>query len=198
MRCTATTAYVSVEATPAQHLAHIARLTAEELPQPLHRTKPITAGFHITLRYLGASTLEQLEALNDTCEDINQTQREFTLQLSRYVSHFTNSQKRRDKWIWAGVAGNTGALHNARERIDETAELAGYPPPMFTLTPHITVATTRSHQSALSEIPRACRNLGMAIIPLEWNVSRISLMAKPAGETEWLPYDSRRFQAAAG
>ena len=171
-------AYVSVEATPSQHLAAMALRTAAELQPPLHRTKPILGGYHITLRYLGPSSDAQLRAMLEVCNQVELREAPITLRLSKFAGYFRNHQDPRATWIWAGVAGNTLALQSCRRDLDRAAELAGYDDPLFPLTPHITIATARSHSAGASTIQTVCRKIGTGILPLEWCVSRINLMVK--------------------
>ena len=156
----------------------------------MHRTKPVTTGHHITLRYLGTSTQEQLEAIQQACAIIEAQETPFLLRISRFVSYFRHSHDYRDRWIWAGVSGDTLALQKARDAIDAAADAAGYPPAIFPLTPHITVATVRSHIHAVHDLNPACRNLGRSIIPFEWTVEHIRLMVKSPEQPAWQPYRS--------
>ena len=181
-------AYVSVEATPAQHLAAMAVRAAAELQPPLHRTKPILTGYHITLRYLGPSTNAQLTAMLEACNQVELTEAPITLKLSKFAGYFRNHQDPRATWIWAGVAGNTLALQRGRRELDRAAELAGYEGPLFPLTPHITIATARSHAAGASSIQTACRKIGTGILPLEWCVNRINLMVKLPDQPQWQEY----------
>lgn len=183
------TAYVSVEATPTHHLASIAQKASEELQPPAHRVKPVTSGFHITLRYLGPSTPAQLEAIHEACKRAEAALTPFTLRLSRFASHFIHPQNPRDTWIWAGVSGQTIALYEARRQIDQAARLADYHDAMFPLTPHITLAIVRSSQQPpATDVANACRKLGTALLPLEWAVQRIGLMVKTPSLTHWQEY----------
>lgn len=185
------TAYVSVNAAPSSHLAQVARLALTELPPPRHRAKPVQSGHHVTIRYLGPSTPAQLETIHQACRKAQDEVAPFNLRLSRFASHFPHNQDHRNSWIWAGVAGDTQALHTARNIIDQAATDAGYPQPMFPLNPHVTIVAIRSQPGALHEIPRACRNMGVSILPLEWTVTEINLILKLASKEE-IPYRCRK------
>ena len=189
-------AYVSVEAAPAQHLAALALRTAAELQQPLHRTKPILGGFHITLRYLGPSTDAQLRAMLEVCNLVELREGPITLRLSKFAGYFRNHQDPRATWIWAGVAGDTLALQRCRDNLDLAANLAGYADALFPLTPHITIATARSHSAGASTIQSVCRKIGTGILPLEWCVSRINLMVKLTEHPQWQEYTAHPNQTA--
>lgn len=106
------------------------------------------AGYHITLKFLGWSRPEAVEAVRDRVERELRGAGAFRFAV-RGTGAFPKPERARV--LWAGVSDPDGRIADLAARIDRAAEELGYEPERRAFHPHVTLARIRAPGDA-SEI----------------------------------------------
>ena len=150
---------------------------------PVHRERDP----HITLRYLGDTSTNQIEQLINTWVQLQKgTPPRFNLHLDT-IGAFPNLHS--PAFIWAGVAGDTGLLRETQAHMDQAATSLGMRPADFSFTPHITIARME-HQVLSKQQEDKVRNVVAALKsnppfhPLHrgWTVTAVTALAQAEGK----------------
>jgi 2'-5' RNA ligase len=111
---------------------------------------------HLTLRFLGEATPEQVEAVGDYLERAYAEQSGFECAVEG-AGAFPNA--RRPSVIWAGVGPLEGGLDEVQTVAEEAAQSAGFAREKRAFRPHLTLGRVRRRKEA--------GDLAQALIPLQ-------------------------------
>jgi 2'-5' RNA ligase len=127
-----------------QNLADLQSLLRRDLPPRAVRwVRP--EAIHLTLKFLGGTSLEQVESVKEAlvraAREVNPF--EFTV---GGVGCFPNT--RRPRVVWVGLHEPTGALRRLRDAIEAQVAPLGFPTEKRPFRPHLTLG--RTHRRASS------------------------------------------------
>lgn len=177
--------FIAVEL-PADVRAALARL--QERLKALDRDRIVRwtsiEGVHLTLKFLGETPADRLDALEAGLRGAAARSGAFALRMEG-VGCFPNT--RRPRVVWAGVRGDLATLSALQERVERAIAPLGFPRENRAFSPHLTLG--RARQGAP---PAALAALGahmerVASAPErgpEWRVAAVSLMRsdlRPSG-----------------
>jgi 2'-5' RNA ligase len=134
------------------------------------------AGYHVTLKFLGWTRPEAIEAVVDAIDRVAVGARAFTFKTAR-LGAFDSVDKA--TVVWAGVEEPTGALAQLAASLETALEAIGYAPEARPYHPHVTLARLR-------EI-RAVKDLVLPVAEQMFGDTRIDAVTlfesetKPAG-----------------
>jgi len=112
-------------------------------------------GIHLTLKFLGDTSPEQVEQVKDALVRAAAAARPFEFTVGG-VGCFPNT--RRPRVVWVGVHEPAGALKRLRDLVEEQVSPLGFPTESRPFSPHLTLG--RVHRRALSS---EVRDLGEVI-----------------------------------
>jgi len=113
-------------------------LAADHHGNSIRWTPP--ANVHITLRFLGATTAHQCQAIQRSLTAISATQQPFRLSIGK-LGCFPNRQT--PNVVWLGIDDADNALLPLQQQVEQAAQIAGYAPETKFFTPHITIGRLR-------------------------------------------------------
>ncbi|WEK55785.1 MAG: RNA 2',3'-cyclic phosphodiesterase [Candidatus Cohnella colombiensis] len=122
--------------------------------------------YHITLQFLGDTSLEQVNGLQTALSGIKA--KPFALQLNG-AGYFGSSKS--PSVLWAGVAGMTIELINLHELIIRTTHELGFEVEKRKYSPHITLARNYTGMQEFN-----VHAIQTAPIETEWKADRFTLM----------------------
>jgi 2'-5' RNA ligase len=99
---------------------------------------------HLTLRFLGETPHDQLEAVRQAAENAARTWSAFRLAL-RGLGCFPEA--RRPRVIWVGVSEPSGALARIASDLESIARSSGFKPETREFRPHLTLGRVRDRLS---------------------------------------------------
>lgn len=145
-------------------LADVVKMLTARTPRGVKWVGPDR--MHLTLRFLGATPTEQLQALRHTLDDVARQQRPFTLSLDA-LGCFPNERKPRI--IWIGLRDGLRPLQTLREGLDESLQPLGWTADDRPFHPHLTLGRVKDHRARV-DLP-----WGQGVAPAEIPVSEIVL-----------------------
>ena len=150
-----------------QQLADCCQALAQELPQNSVRwVKP--ENIHLTLRFLGDTTMEKMPALTATLDQLCQRYPPFTLTLSQFGCF---PHCKHPRIIWAGVDGWGTAQMQLKTALDNALVPHGWQPENRSFTPHITIGRVKKSNLDFRQIPT--QNL---LPPLSFPINTLHLI----------------------
>lgn len=96
---------------------------------------------HLTLKFLGDATHEQIEAMQTALDEIAPTAAPFGVAF-RGTGVFPN--ERRPRVLWVGIAEGVEQLRSLAQAMDERAAAAGFERERRPFSPHVTLGRFRS------------------------------------------------------
>ena len=153
-------------------LGHLADQVARAGVGGLRPVRP--ENMHLTLKFFGNVSAQQVEAIIDTVTHTAKSIRPFTLRLGNVGAYPNN---RSPRVLWVGLDGDVAPLQDAHRRIETALEQIGIKPDSREFRPHLTIARIRDRASH-TERRRAAEALFSAEFRsgLPVPVDRISLM----------------------
>ena len=110
---------------------------------------------HVTLRFLGETSADQVEQVKRGLADVLGEQAPFSLTLTG-LGCFPSCA--RPRVVWTGLAGDLAALAHLQARTEMLAQVVGFPAESRPFSPHITLARIGRQVS-----PPQLRQLGAAL-----------------------------------
>ena len=151
---------------------------ADLLPEDIYaKFRPETAGFHITLRFLGDVTLDQVKALGirDPVTDLSSKRLEQPCNLA--LGRLGMFQEEGPPMILkCGVLGDVPALRSLQAEIDQRADEAGVLPAQFPFNPHITLGRFRDLNDAEGEAARRAMRRALDPGSVAWTANTVSVL----------------------
>jgi 2'-5' RNA ligase len=155
------------------------RRALAQLQEQLKRDRPpvrwVTPDkIHLTLKFLGEITPEQVRAVGEATAGVAAEIRPFTLEATG-IGVFPNP--RRPRVVWVGVKGEAEPLKQLHAHLETALAGLGFPPESRPFSPHLTLG--RTHRRAK---PGEVRPLGQRITSMEigslgrWHVDEIIVM----------------------
>lgn len=126
---------------------------------------------HLTLKFLGEVPAAQVGAIRTALIQAAQGHTPFDLTIIG-AGCFPNMH--RPRVVWAGIGGNTNALHKLRDSVEQTVSPLGYPTEPRPFSPHLTLGRTRQGLSA-SALGAHIEQLDVGQLA-QWRVEALSLM----------------------
>ena len=176
--------FVAIEL-PEQALAHLAGVVGRLHDANLRGVRTSSpAGIHLTLKFLGDISLQQLAPIENALRTALTEHGPFRLTLGE-PGVFPNA--RRPRVLWVGVNGDVGALEAIAGAVEEALEPLGFPRDKRGFNAHLTVARIRDGTPA-GERQRAAEALHTKTDAptIEIDVNAVSLMRStlhPTGAT---------------
>ncbi len=142
---------------------------------------------HLTLKFLGETPAERLDAIGDAVAKAISGRESFALGVQG-VGCFPNA--RNPRVVWAGLAGGLTPLHALQDSIESTVAPLGFPTEDRPFSPHLTLGRLRHNQRGDKSNTQGVAAFGAALAKLEvgalaeWQVAGVSLMQsdlKPFG-----------------
>lgn len=99
-------------------------------------------GIHLTFKFLGDTSLEQVPEIQKIMDDIAMGYAPFHFSVEG-IGCFPNCK--RPRVIWIGVEEKTGALQNLQEKIELAMVDLGFPEEGRSFHPHLTLGRIRNH-----------------------------------------------------
>lgn len=130
---------------------------------------------HLTLRFLGNTPVDRLDALGSALEAVAGIHNPFSLSLDR-LGCFPN--ERRPRVIWVGLDGQVDALRRLKEDLDEALSPLGWEPEDKRFRAHLTLGRVKRQHREI-ELP-----WGTPVVPAAWQVGGLHLIEsqlRPAG-----------------
>ena len=131
-------------------------------------------GTHLTLKFLGAVQVAQIEAVTQGMHAAARGHAPLTLR-TEALGGFPNGQ--RPRVLWLGVAGDLDALGAVKDAVEREIAPLGFPTEQRPFAPHLTLG--RSHKdprpAELAEIGRALAQTA-APAPVAFEVRELVLM----------------------
>lgn len=121
---------------------------------------------HLTLRFLGNTPLDKLDALAAALDDVAERHAPFELHLDA-LGCFPN--ERAPRVIWVGVQGDLATAEALRGAIEERIEPLGWEPEEKSFRPHLTLGRVKERKADI-ELP-----WGQGVAPAVINVEEIVL-----------------------
>lgn len=131
----------------------------------------VPENFHITLRFLGEVADEQVPALLDAMEVIQQA----AAPVAQEHLHLTNGgafpNLRRPQTIWVGIGGKVEALSHIHQAVEPAIAPLGFVPETRPFRAHLTIGRTQrgAHSSQQAALGRAIEALPRPA-PVRWTV----------------------------
>ena len=151
---------------------------ADLLPEAIYaKFRPETAGFHITLRFLGDVTLDQVKALGirDPVTDLSSKRLEQSCNLALgRLGMFPEEGP--PTILNCAVQGDVPALRTLQAGIGQRADEAGFPPAQFPFNPHITLGRFRDLTDAEGEAVRRAVRGALDPGSVAWTANTVSVL----------------------
>lgn len=130
-------------------------------------------GIHLTLKFLGETPADRLEAISVALAEAARSVAPFPLVLG---SPGTFGDRRGPRVLWVDVAGDLHPLRRLQERVERAMVALGFPPEERPFSPHLTLARVRAPapRDTAARIAQAVRQVRLP--PLEMEVRELSLM----------------------
>lgn len=122
---------------------------------------------HLTLRFLGETPVDQLEALGTALETVAAAHVPFSLSLDR-LGCFPG--ERRPRVIWVGLKGQVEALCALKGGLDKALVPLGWEPEARPFQAHLTLGRVKHHHREV-ELP-----WGTPVVPASWEVQALHLV----------------------
>lgn len=131
------------------------------------------AGIHLTLKFLGDTPIDRIEAIQGALAQAAASVAPFSLALA-HAGCFPNS--RQPRVVWIGISGAVDTLNRLQAAVEQTVSPLGFPSEQRRFSPHLTLGRVRDDTD-----PAKRRPLGDAISTLRteavsFAVSSVSLM----------------------
>jgi 2'-5' RNA ligase len=101
---------------------------------------PRLENLHLTLKFLGEISPEQLHMVNDVCENVVRCHSAFSLTLCNAGAFPSIRQPR---VLWVGIDGEIEKLNTLQSQLESELAAAGFPADHKTFRPHLTVGRIR-------------------------------------------------------
>lgn len=138
-------AFLSIEL-PDEVKTALTRLIDQVALARVNGLKPVKSDhIHITLKFFGDVTTEQVKSITSVVTAASKGIRPFTVKLGD-VGVYPNSKNARV--LWVGLDGNVAPLHQALQHIDKTLDRIGIEPESREFSPHLTIARIRDRTPA--------------------------------------------------
>ncbi len=111
----------------------------KEIRAPIRWVKP--SNLHLTLKFLGNVTQEQIEGAKNCLKEVGQGVSFFTLKTSE-IGGFPNLNY--PKVLWLGFSNPDGQLHKLVEKIEFQLQKIGFKQESRKFTPHLTIGRVKS------------------------------------------------------
>ena len=132
------------------HLAHLQdRLSGQLSPNSVRWVRP--GGIHLTLKFLGDTRPEQVDAVKAALDRAVSAISPFTISVGG-LGCFPNSQ--RPRVIWVGLYEPTGTLASLRDAVESHVAPLGFPTENRPFRPHLTLGRVQRRASK-SEVREA-------------------------------------------
>jgi 2'-5' RNA ligase len=157
-----------------------ARLARQIAPRSVRWVRP--EGIHLTLKFLGDTPVDQLEAIQAALTQAAAQAGPFVVQ-AEGLGCFPNL--RRPRVVWVGLTEPTGALAKLRDAVEAHVAPLGYPTERRPFSPHLTLGRVhrRASRSEASDVGRVVQALPVGHVG-ELAVSRVHFIKsdlRPSG-----------------
>lgn len=147
----------------------------EQLRRGRHPVRWVTPDrIHLTLKFLGEISSEQVEAVAAATQRIAAAAAPFTLEA---VGAGVYPNPRRARVVWVGIGGARKPLEQLQANLEEALTELGFPPERRPFSPHLTLGRTRRRTKSSQ-----ARALGQAVTSMEppalgsWQVEEVVVM----------------------
>ncbi|MBI4340017.1 MAG: RNA 2',3'-cyclic phosphodiesterase [Chloroflexi bacterium] len=153
-------------------------------------------GVHLTLKFLGETPEEQMEAIGDALTLVAGSIPPFCLEV-RGAGAFPNMRSPRVAWL--GLDGETGALARVQGRLEDALVDLGFPAEERDFSPHLTLGRVNGRLSTpqLSALARGLEEVGARAFPA-FLVEAMSLIESQLSSTGATYYPRRRARVGEG
>lgn len=136
-------------------------------------------GAHLTLKYLGMVSSDQIDAITTRMHEIAARHQPFTLQTGA-LGAFPDGQRARV--VWLAVDGDRESLDDLRDDVEHTIAPLGFPTEERPFAPHLTLGRTHNDVTAHDRamVGRALREQA-APNAVAWAVDHIVLFRSDSG-----------------
>jgi 2'-5' RNA ligase len=163
------------------NLRHLQDRLAEQIaPGSVRWVRP--EGIHLTLKFLGDTTVDKVEEVKAALTRAAAEVGPFTFTVTG-LGCFPNS--RRPRVVWVGIQELTGALARLRDAVEEHVAPLGFPTEKRPFSPHLTLGRVhrRASKSEVREIGEVVASSTIGIVD-EMTVTSVSFIKsdlKPSG-----------------
>lgn len=133
-------AFIAISIPPAvQNMVENIQDRFKQIRAPIRWVKP--SNLHLTLKFLGNITEEQIEGAKKCLKEAGQGVNSFTLKTTE-TGCFPNLNY--PKVLWLGFSDPDGQLHKLVENIELQLQKIGFQPESRKFTPHLTIGRIKS------------------------------------------------------
>jgi 2'-5' RNA ligase len=129
------------------------------------------ADFHITLKFLGDTTLDQISQIHKYLNDLASVTSPFEL---CHLGWGVFGPQSAPSILWAGIGGEVNSLHILQQKVDESTINIGFIQETRAFHPHITIARRYKAKYPLST-PLKTYLPNTSEPPIQWQVNEIKL-----------------------
>lgn len=153
------------------------------------------ADYHLTLKFLGDTDEFTMRRIRETLPTVTRHTVPFSLEL-KGLGMF--GPARAPQIFWAGIGGDTKALHRLQQTVEETVVTLGYPAEHRPFRPHLTLAR-RYRGSVPPDITLLEQTAGLLSGEPAWTVYEIVLYESRIGrQPMYVPLESLPFAVSSG
>lgn len=156
------------------------RLAGQMAPRSVRWVRP--EGIHLTLKFLGETTADQVEEVKEALAQAVAGVGPFSFSVTG-LGCFPNT--RQPRVVWVAIQELTGALSHLRDAIEERVAPLGFPTEKRRFSPHLTLGRVQRHasKSEVQEIGQVVASSTVGIVG-EMTVTSLSYIKselKPSG-----------------
>ena len=101
---------------------------------------------HLTLKFLGDVTMDELDRVTEALEHLGERHEPFEVSTSGFGAF---PSKRRARILWAGVQAGAGLLRTVAENVEDLLEPAGFEREDRPYVPHLTLGRSKDRRTKL-------------------------------------------------
>lgn len=95
-------------------------------------------GIHLTLKFLGDTSEDRVEAIQQALRDATAGRQPFALRLGK-IGAFSDRRSGTDRVIWMGLEGSVERLADLQQDVEAAMNTVGFIPEQRDFTPHLTL-----------------------------------------------------------
>jgi 2'-5' RNA ligase len=127
------------------------------------------ADFHVTLKFLGDTTFDQIQRIHKYLNDLSSVISPFELY---HLGWGVFGPQTAPSILWAGIGGEVSSLHILQQKVDESLINIGFMQETRAFHPHITIA--RRYKGKLNTPLNQYLPI-TSVPPIHWQVNEIKL-----------------------
>jgi len=173
------------------HLVRVQdRLRTQVAPRSVRWVRP--EGVHLTLKFLGDTLPDQVEAVKAALDRAASEVSPFTFSVGG-VGCFPNTY--RPRVVWVGLQEPTGTLSRLRDAVESHVAPLGFPAENRPFHPHLTLGRVQRHasKSEVREVGEVVASAGVGALD-EMRVTRVSYIKsdlRPSGAVYTILHEAR-------